>query len=462
MVHSPYTERDLIILEQQYRITNLYTETDEFWIFDAVQVSTQKKVKVKIYINEKFLSDSDVEDTWKREINHLQSEGEYQGEPIEFIESGVKTEFGIKFYIIVFSFSDVSIQPKEMESDRMKASKREHIFPQSAKSSMEKKIEIREEPKLVKPSLETLEELDDSEEIEEIERIKEIEDITSYPTSAPSEPMAPSSPPALKRKTSDFSEREEFVGIEDTEIADEEKKDIPTVMKEKIIEEEKEYVKHISMGYYDRMNPQNYYPLTLSISDIIEATKAPIVNPLTGERKVQQQSKMEVELKDPIVTIRPTIPGCSVVPRELETDFDKSKDEVTFYVTPGVKGKIVGHIKFINEGKLIHTTNFEAKVVDPNFARLVAFYGILASFVPKIISILGINLGLNATLNGLWDIAEGTFGNMTIASLIAVGGIIPVILISLAVRRKLKPTSCRIQYKIADFRFKDIKLRENS
>ncbi|MFW9923242.1 MAG: hypothetical protein ACFFDW_08160, partial [Candidatus Thorarchaeota archaeon] len=177
----------------------------------------------------------------------------------------------------------------------------------------------------------------------------------------------------------------------------------------------------------------------------------------TGERKVQQQSTMEALLKNPIVKIKPTIPGCNVVPNEIETDFSEEKDTVTFYVTPGVKGKILGHIKFINEGILIHSTEFEAKVVDPNFARVVAFYGILASFLPKIISFLGVNLGLNLTLNDLWSVAEGTFGGISIASLVAIAGIIPVIIISVIVRQKLKPSSCKVLFKIADIRLKQLK-----
>lgn len=223
---------------------------------------------------------------------------------------------------------------------------------------------------------------------------------------------------------------------------------------------ESEYLKQISMEYFDRMNPQNYYPMTISISDIIEAKKTAVVNPITGERKVQKQTEIQATLKNPIVTIRPTIPGCSVVPSVIDTDFSFTKDTVTFYITPGVKGEILGNIEFLNEGKVIYSYDFEAKVVDPRYARVVAFYGILASFLPKIITLLGVDLWLGTTLNDLWGVAENTVGNMSIASLIAIGGIIPVLLLSFGVSQRLKPKSSKIQYKLSDFRLKDLKFKK--
>jgi len=98
--------------------------------------------------------------------------------------------------------------------------------------------------------------------------------------------------------------------------------------------------------------------------------------------------------------------------------------------------------------------------VDPRFARVIAFYGILTSFIPKIITLLGVDLWLGTTLNELWGVAENTVGNMSIASLIAIGGILPVLAISIMVSQRLKPKSSKIQYKLNDFRLKGLKLKK--
>ena len=165
---------------------------------------------------------------------------------------------------------------------------------------------------------------------------------------------------------------------------------------------------------------------------------------------------MEVALINPNVTIKPTIPGCNVVPNELKTNFDEAEDTITFYITPEVKGDIQGKIEFLNEGDIIHTEDFKGKVVDPRFARVIAIYGIVGSFVPKILSVLGFNLGLNYTLYQLWAISTDTFGGLSIASLIGLAGILPVVAISLLVRQKLQPKSNKTQFKLKDFRFKKV------
>ena len=157
---------------------------------------------------------------------------------------------------------------------------------------------------------------------------------------------------------------------------------------------------------------------------------------------------------------RPSVLGCSVMPGQIETNFDDEEDELTFYVTPGVKGKVIGSIDFINEDEIIHSTKFESKVVDPNYARVVAFYGILASFAPKILGLLGLNLGLEQTFDTLWGVSSGVFGSMTLAGLIALAGIVPVIILSLVVRWKLKPSEGKLKFNLTNFRLKDLKVKK--
>ena len=464
----PYKDGDFVLLSHKYEILSCHSQTDTYWIFDAVNSDTKQKVVIKVFINEGFPSVEESRNAWISEIEKLQTQAEYQGLPIHYIESEEKSRLGLVQFFIVFSY----IKEEDAEDTPELSMARDE-------GPKEKKMEIEGKTEEV-----AFKDIDDSVEIVESEAdlaeepVEELE-IESAPPPRPSV-ARPVSAPTLggreglsKRKAAmktavveEFAEEPEEA-IEDIEELREEpeygKQVIEIADDSMELEDEdyeSEYLKQISMEYFDRMNPQNYYPMTISISDIIEAKKAAVVNPLTGERKVQKQAEIEATLKDPIVTIRPTIPGCSVVPSVIDTDFSYTKDEVTFYITPGVKGEILGKIEFLNEGKAIYSYDFEAKVVDPRYARVVAFYGILASFVPKIITLLGVDLWLGTTLNDLWGVAENTVGNMSIASLIAIGGIIPVLAISMLVGQRLKPKSSKIQYKLSDFRLKGLKLKK--
>ena len=464
----PYNDGDLVILSHKYEILSCHSQTETYWIFDAVNSETKQKVVIKVFINEGFTSIEETRTAWISEIEKLQTQAEYQGLPIQYIESEEKSGIGLLQFIIVFSYIK--------EDDDEKASEMVMAIDEGPK---EMEIEGKDEEVTLKETDDFVEaekikaELAEEPAVEELE----IDSAPPAPTIAP-----PTSGPKVGRRER-LSKRkapmktavvEEFAEEQEEALEEIEKPTEESISSSQAIEiaddsmelededYESEYLKQISMEYFDRMNPQNYYPMTISISDIIAAKKAAVVNPITGERKIQKQAEIEATLKDPIVTIRPTIPGCSVVPSIIDTDFSYTKDEVTFYITPGVKGEILGKIEFLNEGKAIYSYDFEAKVVDPRYARVVAFYGILISFLPKIITLLGVDLWLGTTLNELWGVAENTVGNMSIASLIAIGGIIPVLAISMLVGQRLKPKSSRIQYKLSDFRLKDLKLKKTT
>ncbi len=467
----PYNDGDFVTLNQKYEILSCHSQTESYWIFDAVNAETKQKVVIKVFINEAFTSVEEIRTAWISEIEKLQTQAEYQGLPIQYIESEEKSRLGSVQFFIVFNYI------KEEEEDDEVAEEAPEITTESVEGPGAPVTGIRADGIIAKDAdvFAESEKMESVLEEEPAPKEKEIESAPPKPTIVP-----PAAAPRLGRRERVSKKKaalktsivEEFLE-EAVEEADEELMEEPEYGKQAIeiaddsmeLEDEdyeSEYLKQISMEYFDRMNPQNYYPMTISISDIIAAKKAAVVNPITGERKIQKQAEIEATLKDPIVTIRPTIPGCSVVPSIIDTDFSYTKDEVTFYITPGVKGEILGKIEFLNEGKTIYSYDFEAKVVDPRYARVVAFYGILTSFLPKIITLLGVDLWLGTTLNELWGVAENTVGNMSIASLIAIGGIIPVLAISMLVGQRLKPKSSRIQYKLSDFRLKGLKLKKTT
>ncbi|MHA1503256.1 MAG: hypothetical protein ACTSSB_15580 [Candidatus Heimdallarchaeota archaeon] len=515
MVESPYNKGDTVSLNQEYEILKLISETEKYWLFDAIQSDILKKVKVIVYNEENFSSSIDVEMEWKSDVEIIQKQSEFLDEKVDFIESGVKMDGGKLQYVIVFSSVEVKTDDEPTTAPTptitekpvdIKVEKETKTAPQKtfltaiddleaaapSRPVPEKAKGVTVEEALAESEAEgTGEEFAEEEIVEEIkemldedEKSVELEEIIDVPAHPNEKELAPPSPPpraaggpgigfrkrkqkkepTFKESIPEKFEEAEISASSTIEPVSDEKPDELRFERERAVDVEddveKDYVKFIVMDYFDRMNPSNYYPLKIKISDIKKATSAKMVNPITGERKVSERDELEATLSDPMVIVRPSVLGCSVMPGQIETNFDDEEAELTFYVTPGVKGKVIGSIDFINEDEVIHSTKFESKVVDPNYARVVAFYGILTSFAPKILSLLGLDLGLEQTFNSLWGVTSGAFSGMTIAGLIALGGIVPVVILSLIVRWKLKPSEGKLKFNLTNFRLKDLKVKK--
>ncbi|MHA1718473.1 MAG: hypothetical protein ACTSXK_03040 [Promethearchaeota archaeon] len=217
------------------------------------------------------------------------------------------------------------------------------------------------------------------------------------------------------------------------------------------IETRKEYQKNIAVEYYDKMNPKKYYPLLIDISDIEQETKISEENILTGERKTQVKEKMAVVLKSSIVKVKPMFPGCNIVPEERFTDLDEKEDKLIFYVTPLVDGDIEeGRIEFIDsEGNIFHEALTPSKVEDPRYARVIALYGGLISFIPKILETLGFSFVANLQMATLLPFMEFFFGDMNLSNFIGIAGIIVTAIISVITVLVRKPNSVKKKFKVA-------------
>jgi hypothetical protein len=219
----------------------------------------------------------------------------------------------------------------------------------------------------------------------------------------------------------------------------------------KDIETSKEYQKNIAIEYFDKMNPKKYYPLIIDISDIEQATTISEENILTGERKVQVKEKMAVVLKSSIVKVKPMFPGCSIVPEERYTDLDKKEDKLTFYVTPLVDDEIeAGRIEFIDsEGNIFHSASTPTKVEDPRFARVIALYGGLVSFLPKILELLGFSFTQDTQMATLLPFLQNVLGDMNLSNFIGISGILITIIICVITVAVRKPNSVKKKFKVA-------------
>ncbi|MFX0101214.1 MAG: hypothetical protein ACFFCS_16690 [Candidatus Hodarchaeota archaeon] len=206
--------------------------------------------------------------------------------------------------------------------------------------------------------------------------------------------------------------------------------------------------KNISVEYFDRMNPESYYPLIVDIANLEQKLKAIEENIITGERKIQKKEKIHVKLEIPIVTVKPIFPGCTITPTELKTDFKDEEDNLVFYVTPLVRNKIAGHIEFIDhKGDVFQKIKTPAKCKDPRHARVIAAYGLLASMVPKIMEFFNVNLdelfsGITGALSGGW-----TFAGIFAASVSAFAVLFAVIYFL-----KQRPTMARKRFHFTDFK----------
>ena len=89
----PYNDGDLVSLDHKYEILSCHSQTETYWIFDAVNSETKQKVVIKVFINEAFPNVEETRNAWISEIEKLQTQAEYQGLPIHYIESEEKSGF---------------------------------------------------------------------------------------------------------------------------------------------------------------------------------------------------------------------------------------------------------------------------------------------------------------------------------------------------------------------------------
>ncbi|MHA1794217.1 MAG: hypothetical protein ACTSVI_16360 [Promethearchaeota archaeon] len=212
------------------------------------------------------------------------------------------------------------------------------------------------------------------------------------------------------------------------------------------------YDKHVSLEYFDVMNPESYYPLFVDIADKEQERIKNEENIITGERKIQAKDEIHVELAVPVVTVKPIFPGCAVTPLELKTNFKDKHDRLTFYVTPLVKDEIEGHVEFIDSsGTTFQVIKTPAKCKDPRHARVIALYGLLISIFPKVTEFFGFNV--DDTISSV----AGFFNNISFTAFFAILGSIGAISIAIIYFLRQKPTIAKVSYHLADFKMKVLK-----
>lgn len=372
--------------------------------------------------------------------------------------------------------------------------------------SSEKQDEVAVKSKIDKIEKEILEKEEEPEESDEFEefnipspniRLKDEEGISpppapgSVPTSGSGHPkppqMSPAAPPPMpspakemikesdeiSRKVKKKAKKDHAKGkktaslrteTRSLELMEETILEEEVLLDSNIIEEGKSahtYEKSCAVDYFDVMNPEKYYPLIITISDIIQEKRAKVENLLTGERLARKTDEMTLELEESIVKVRPIFPGCSVTPYEMYTDLEHPKDKLTFYITPLVSDEIKeSRIEIVdsNENVVFHI-GCPCEVKDPRYSRVVALYGILASSLPKILTVFGIDAVNELDIADILPFLLNTFGDVSLGNFIGVAGIAISLIIAGIVYLTRGEKSTRKSFKLSDIRNLDKKPR---
>jgi hypothetical protein len=267
----------------------------------------------------------------------------------------------------------------------------------------------------------------------------------------------PSAPPRMKERSLLSDSFGEAASAPELEPKPTERLEMPVSTPASVLQTSKEYEKHLFVEYFDKMNPKKYYPMQVNLSDLEYLKTGSSENLVTGERQTQVKDKMQIELISSIITVSPMFPGCYVVPETIETDLNKKEDELTFYITPFVEDDLDdGCVEFRDvNGSVFHVVKTPSKVVDPRYSRVVAFYGVMISFFPKILAWLGFDFINEISVTFL-------AGEMALTNVIGVVGILATMIISLVVNFTRKPHSMKNEFTIGDIRKKISEKRVNT
>ncbi|MHA2232705.1 MAG: hypothetical protein ACXAB4_09455 [Candidatus Hodarchaeales archaeon] len=203
------------------------------------------------------------------------------------------------------------------------------------------------------------------------------------------------------------------------------------------------FSKDCKVSYYDIMNPEKFYELKIHISDIPLDIKAPTTSVLTGERRTEVKEHVElITEKIPLVTVRPIFPGCLITPPELEADFRNSDEQLTFFVTPLVKGNISNaRIElWLHNKELIGTISTATKVLDPRIARVIAAMGFAVGLGPKAVE-YGFDVNFNKNLADAMPFLDDILATFDIILFLEIGLLGLFLLIAASLFIKYRPHS---------------------
>ncbi len=197
------------------------------------------------------------------------------------------------------------------------------------------------------------------------------------------------------------------------------------------------------------MNPEKVYPLIVKVSNFEIHKHKTIENVVTGERKTHEVREKHFMLDHGKVKVQPVFAGCLVSPPYKYTNFDNEEDTLEFSITPIIRDKIEGYIDLLQDEQVFHTMPLYAKIMDPRMAKLTASYGVLGSFIPKILNFIGFNVAQNTKMEEIIPELPTILGSLSLSNFIAVFGSLVMIVIGFIYYLTLLPSKERKSLKFS-------------
>ena len=179
--------------------------------------------------------------------------------------------------------------------------------------------------------------------------------------------------------------------------------------------------------YYSQMNVFKSFPLSV----VLSPDKTNIAAPSSSLENVSQTTSnksLNIEKKDPIVTITPNLAGCLVSPPFITVDVTPNLVSTEFWVTPVTEGQISGKIDISYQGVNIDSIPVESKSAKHTWAKVGAVGTIVSPLISYFLEGFGWNL-TQKTIKGFpklvanIDNAIGlqTFGYISMAVFLVMG-----------------------------------------
>ncbi|MFN3198134.1 MAG: hypothetical protein ACE366_06920 [Bradymonadia bacterium] len=139
-----------------------------------------------------------------------------------------------------------------------------------------------------------------------------------------------------------------------------------------------------TVRYFARMNPQKLYPVMVAFTRE-QLAKAAGVAQVEG-------AQLELDARDPVITVVPVFPGCLCTPQQLQVDLTPETVEVRFWLTPLVRGRLGdARVEIHQHGRCLDRIPTPAKVADQALTRMVAVGSALAPLGSKLLEKSGLD-----------------------------------------------------------------------
>jgi hypothetical protein len=156
--------------------------------------------------------------------------------------------------------------------------------------------------------------------------------------------------------------------------------------------QKKTVIRHATVRYYNRMNPEQVYPLLVAITkNAIQAiTKEPL----------DQRSRSFKVTVSAVVEIEPILPGCDCYPPKQSVRISEGDQKATFHVVPKVRGAVLGaRVEVRCQGSVLTTVPLELRVVSKAPATVLCVSTLALPFAVAVLKLF--NIDFEATLQVL-------------------------------------------------------------